>query len=79
MEILSHPAGQAGLTHCGWGGTTEFIMAGVPMVTFPHFGDQPMNSTMLIESGAGIEICAYPGESEMKHDGSRSLLARFPN
>jgi len=27
------------MTHCGFGGTLEFIAAGKPIVAFPHFGD----------------------------------------
>lgn len=38
-EILNHPAVQLGLTHCGFGGTTEFIMAGIPLLLYPHTGD----------------------------------------
>ena len=39
VELLAHPALKAGLTHCGFGGTLEFIGAAVPIVAFPHFGD----------------------------------------
>jgi UDP:flavonoid glycosyltransferase YjiC (YdhE family) len=39
VELLCHPSVKAGLTHCGWGGTLEFISSGIPMVCFPHFGD----------------------------------------
>jgi hypothetical protein len=44
---------RAGLTHAGFGGTCEFISAGVPMLCMPHFGDQPMNSTLIKEKGIG--------------------------
>jgi len=27
------------MTHCGFGGTLEFIAAGKPIVAFPHFAD----------------------------------------
>lgn len=53
-ELLTHPAVAAGLTHGGFGGTLEFISAGIPVVCFPHFGDQPGNSEMLVERGVGI-------------------------
>lgn len=56
IEALSHPAVKAGLTHCGFGGTLEFIAAGVPMVTFPHMIDQPENSKYLAEVGVAIEL-----------------------
>lgn len=39
MEILAHPGLKAGMTHCGFGGTLEFISAGVPIMAFPHFAD----------------------------------------
>ena len=39
VEVLNHPAIKAGLTHCGFGGTLEFVSASVPIITFPHFGD----------------------------------------
>lgn len=39
VELLGHPAVQTGVTHCGFGGTCEFINAGVPLLTFPHFSD----------------------------------------
>lgn len=39
VEVLHHPAVKVGLTHCGWGGTLEFISSGTPIVAFPHFGD----------------------------------------
>ena len=39
VEVLAHPALKAGLTHCGFGGTLEFISAGKPIVAFPHFDD----------------------------------------
>lgn len=42
------------MTHCGWGGCLEFIGAGVPAVTFPHFADQPVNSELFVENKAGI-------------------------
>lgn len=47
VELLAHPSVKAGLTHCGFGGTLEFISAGIPMLCFPHFGDQPENATLI--------------------------------
>ena len=44
IEVLAHPAVQAGLTHCGFGGTSEFVSCGVPVVAFPHFFDQHDNA-----------------------------------
>lgn len=54
IEALSHPAIKAGITHCGFGGTLEFISMNVIPVTWPHFGDQIYNSKSLVESGAAV-------------------------
>jgi UDP:flavonoid glycosyltransferase YjiC (YdhE family) len=39
VEALAHPGVKAGVTHCGLGGSLEFIYSGVPALCFPHFGD----------------------------------------
>jgi hypothetical protein len=44
-------------------------MANVPVVTFPHFGDQPMLSDLITEAGAGIKIADYSDESEAINNG----------
>ena len=49
IEALHHPAVKCGLTHCGWGGLTEFVGAGKPMAGFPHFGDQFDNCELMLE------------------------------
>lgn len=54
--MLAHPACKAGLTHCGFGGTLEFIAMRVPVVTFPHFSDQPLNADQIVDAGAGIHL-----------------------
>lgn len=46
----------AGLTHCGFGGTLEFIFAGLPILAYPHFGDQPMNAELLVERGVAVML-----------------------
>jgi len=46
-----HPAIKAGLTHCGMGGTLEFINGSVPLVAWPHFADQHTNAELLERNG----------------------------
>ena len=55
-DILAHPVVTAGISHCGFGGTTEFIMAGKPFLTFPHCGDQRANADNAIEAGAALPL-----------------------
>lgn len=56
VEIIAHPAVQAGLTHCGFGGTTEYVMAGLPMICYPFFGDQFTNSKLLCERECALQL-----------------------
>ena len=44
------------MTHCGFGGTLEFIFAGIPVICYPHFGDQPANANLLVERGVGVYL-----------------------
>jgi UDP:flavonoid glycosyltransferase YjiC (YdhE family) len=60
IEVINHPAVKCGITHAGWGGLLEFLGAGKPVITFPHFFDQPGNSRLLVEAKAAIELC--PGK-----------------
>jgi hypothetical protein len=41
---------------CGFGNTLEFITGNVPVVIFPHFGDQSYNAQLILDAQIGVSL-----------------------
>ncbi|KAI4305816.1 hypothetical protein L6164_029159 [Bauhinia variegata] len=56
-QVLAHPSIAVFLTHCGWNSTIESIAAGVPMICWPFFAEQPTNCRYACANwGIGMEV-----------------------
>ncbi|CAL0300349.1 unnamed protein product [Lupinus luteus] len=64
-QVLAHPSVTCFITHCGWNSSMETLTSGVPVLTFPAWGDQVTNAKYLVDVfGVGIRL-GY-GQAENK-------------
>uniref|UniRef100_A0A6N2JY31 Glycosyltransferase n=1 Tax=Salix viminalis TaxID=40686 RepID=A0A6N2JY31_SALVM len=53
IQVLSHGSTGGFLTHCGWNSILESIVNGVPLIAWPLYAEQRMNSVLLAD---GLQV-----------------------
>lgn len=53
-DILAHPNIRLFISHCGFGGVTESLFHGVPILAIPFFNDQHVNAKKIVEEGWAV-------------------------
>ncbi|WCJ17807.1 UDP-Glycosyltransferase superfamily protein [Euphorbia peplus] len=65
-KVLSHPSISCFVTHCGWNSTMEALSSGVPVVTFPRWGDQVTDAKYLVDVfKVGVRMCRGEAENRL--------------
>ncbi|CAK9165694.1 unnamed protein product [Ilex paraguariensis] len=48
-KVLAHQSVGCFLSHCGWNSLLEAITAGVPVLAYPKWTDQPTNAKLIVD------------------------------
>jgi UDP:flavonoid glycosyltransferase YjiC (YdhE family) len=77
LKVLCHPSVGGFWTHCGWNSILEAAFASVPMLTFPIWGDQTLNSKLVVEDWkVGWRVKKYVGSEKLVTRGEISELVK---
>ncbi|KAH7855201.1 hypothetical protein Vadar_022297 [Vaccinium darrowii] len=78
LLILNHPAVGGFISHCGWNSVLEAVSSGVPMITWPLFGEQFYNATFVAKQlGIGFGIGVYTGLKWGEEEQAGALVKRY--
>ena len=56
FDLLRHQKTKLFITHCGSNSLQEALIAGVPMIGFPIFADQPHSAGKIVTKGFGLKL-----------------------
>ncbi|KAK6241114.1 hypothetical protein SCA6_006503 [Theobroma cacao] len=59
-KVLAHPSIACFMTHCGWNSMLETLAAGVPVIAYPQWTDQPTNAKLIVD-GLKVGLRLQPG------------------
>ncbi|XAR63239.1 Hydroquinone glucosyltransferase [Bertholletia excelsa] len=76
IEVLSHGSTGGFLIHSGWNSILESVAHGVPMITWPLYAEQKMNSVMLTE---GLGVALRPKANENGLVGREEVVGVIKN
>lgn len=48
-KVLAHNSVACFITHCGWNSLLETLSAGVPVIGYPQWSDQPTNAKLVVD------------------------------
>ena len=54
--VLNHAAVRVFLSHCGFGGVTDTLLAGKPVLAYPGIAEQFLNANALADAGAALIV-----------------------
>ncbi|KAK9097302.1 hypothetical protein Sjap_022799 [Stephania japonica] len=74
VKVLMHEAVGCFVSHCGWNSGMETLAAGVSLVAFPLWTDQPTNARLFVEVfGTGVSVKAGEGGVVSKEEIGRCI------
>ena len=56
FDLLRHENSKLLISHCGLSSLQESLFAGVPIIGFPIFSDQPSNAGNIVRKGFGLKL-----------------------
>ncbi|KDP32004.1 hypothetical protein JCGZ_12465 [Jatropha curcas] len=81
-KVLMHKAIACFITHCGWNSSLEAVTAGVPVISYPGWTDQPTVAKMLVDVlkiGVKIKIEEEDGEVVASADEIKRCILEITN